>query len=64
MQIEGNQKELDAMKAFHEGNRAEGLKLQEEFAARVQGSIQRERPLSLSESMQISWKLQRMCCDT
>ena len=33
MQIEGNQKELDAMKAFHEGNRAEGLKLQEEFAA-------------------------------
>ena len=30
MQIEGNQKELDAMKAFHEGNRAEGLKLQEE----------------------------------
>ena len=33
MQIEGNQKELDAMKAFHEGNRTEGLKLQEEFAA-------------------------------
>ena len=33
MQIEGNQKDLDAMKAFHEGNRAEGLKLQEEFAA-------------------------------
>ena len=33
MIIEGNQKELDAMKEFHKGNRKEGLKLQEEFAA-------------------------------
>ena len=33
MIIEGNQKELDAMKEFHRGNRQEGLKLQEEFAA-------------------------------
>ena len=33
MQIEGNQKELDAMKEFHKGNRQEGLRLQEEFAA-------------------------------
>ncbi|MEG0249338.1 MAG: LPS biosynthesis protein [Peptostreptococcus sp.] len=32
MKIEGNQKELDAMKLFHEGNRKEGLKVQEEFA--------------------------------
>ncbi len=33
MIIEGNQKEKDAMKAFHEGNRQMGLELQEEFAA-------------------------------
>ena len=33
MQIEGNQKELDAMEQFHRGNRQEGLRLQEEFAA-------------------------------
>ena len=33
MKIEGNQKELDAMAEFHKGNRAEGLRLQEEFAS-------------------------------
>ena len=33
MKIEGNQKELDAMAEFHKGNRTEGLRLQEEFAA-------------------------------
>lgn len=31
--IENNPKELAAMQAFHKGNRDEGLKLQEEFAA-------------------------------
>ena len=33
MKIEGNQKELAAMVEFHKGNRVEGLRLQEEFAA-------------------------------
>lgn len=33
MIIENNPKELEAMREFHRGNRAEGLKLQEEFAA-------------------------------
>ena len=33
MVIENNPKELAAMKKFHEGNRVEGLKLQEEFAS-------------------------------
>ncbi len=33
MIIEGNQKELEAMKQFHKGNRKEGLRLQEEFAS-------------------------------
>ncbi len=33
MIIEGNKKEIEAMEQFHKGNRQEGLKLQEEFAA-------------------------------
>ena len=33
MKIDGNQKERDAMAEFHKGNQAEGLRLQEEFAA-------------------------------
>lgn len=33
MTIEGNPKELEAMEQFHAGNRQEGLRLQEEFAA-------------------------------
>ena len=39
MIIEGNQKELDAMKEFHKGNRQEGLRLQEEFAAEFRENI-------------------------
>ena len=33
MIIEGNQKELEAMKCFHNGNRQEALRLQEEFVS-------------------------------
>lgn len=33
MKIQGNEKEIAAMKEFHKGNRAEGLRLQEEFAS-------------------------------
>ena len=33
MVIEHNPKELAAMAEFHKGNRAQGLKLQEEFAS-------------------------------
>ena len=33
MIIENNPKELEAMKKFHQGNRQEGLRLQEEFVA-------------------------------
>ena len=33
MMIENNPKELAAMQEFHKGNRQEGLRLQEEFAA-------------------------------
>ena len=31
MKIEHNEKEIAAMAEFHKGNRAEGLRLQEEF---------------------------------
>lgn len=34
MKIEDNEKEKEAMAAFHRGDRAAGLALQEEFAAR------------------------------
>ena len=40
MKIEGNQKELDAMVEFHKGNRVEGLRLQEEFAAEFRKEIE------------------------
>ena len=33
MIIDGNEKERAAMEQFHKGNREEGLRLQEEFAA-------------------------------
>ena len=33
MKIEGNETEIKAMKEFHKGNRAEGLRIQEEFAS-------------------------------
>ena len=33
MTIENNPKEIAAMEEFHKGNRAEGLRLQEEFAS-------------------------------
>ena len=39
MKIEGNQKELDAMAEFYKGNRVEGLRLQEEFAAEFRKEI-------------------------
>lgn len=33
MKIEGNETEIKAMQEFHKGNRAEGLRIQEEFAS-------------------------------
>lgn len=33
MKIEGNEKEIAAMKQFHQGNKVKGLRLQEEFAS-------------------------------
>ena len=47
MKIEYNEKEIAAMAEFHKGNRAEGLRLQEEFASEFR--------------KEYAWKLQRMC---
>lgn len=57
MKIEGNQKELDAMAEFHKGNRAEGLRLQEEFAAEFREEYKDKDPLFLPESLSLPWKL-------
>ena len=35
MIIEGNPIQKEAMDAFHKGDRTEGLRLQEEFAAKI-----------------------------
>ncbi len=40
MLIENNPKEIAAMKEFHKGNRAEGLRLQEEFASEFREEYQ------------------------
>ena len=50
MIIDNNPKELEAMEAFHRGDRQEGLRLQEEFASEFR------------ESVPLSWELQRVCC--
>ena len=46
MIIEGNEKEKAAMAEFHKGNRKEGLRLQEEFAAAFREEY-KERSLSV-----------------
>ena len=57
MKIEGNEKEIAAMKEFHKGNRSEGLKLQEEFASEFRKEYVDKDHCPMSESLQISWKL-------
>lgn len=46
MIIENNPKELEAMKEFHQGNRQEGLRLQEEFVAEFRKAY-REKIIAL-----------------
>ena len=60
MKIEGNQKELDAMAEFHKGNRAEGLRLQEEFAAEFREEYKEKDHCSCQKACR-SRKLQGMC---
>ena len=40
MKIEYNEKEIAAMAEFHKGNRAEGLRLQEEFDQNFEKNMQ------------------------
>ena len=56
MKIEYNEKEIAAMAEFHKGNRAEGLRLQEEIRIkndmyRISKRICRQRPLPMSKSL-------------
>ena len=57
MIIENNPKELEAMKEFHQGNRQEGLRLQEEFVAEFRKAYREKRSLPLSKSVSLSWQL-------
>ena len=62
MIIEGNQKELDAMKEFHKGNRQEGLRLQEEFAAdserntRTKITVHVRKPAGITATARSAWR--------
>ena len=62
MIIEGNQKELDAMKEFHKGNRKEGLRLQEEFAAEFREEYKDKdhcpckRPAAITATARSAWR--------
>ena len=39
MKIDGHAKEKEAMKEFHEGNRQEGIKIQDEFVAELREAL-------------------------
>ena len=61
MVIENNPKELAAMKKFHEGNRAEGLKLQEEFASEFREEykdniVPVRKPVVIMEIVRNAWR--------
>lgn len=57
MKIDGNEIEKAAMKEFHKGNRAQGLRIQEEFASKFRKEYADQGSLSMYESMQISRQL-------
>ena len=56
MIIEGNQKELDAMKEFHKGNRQEGLRLQEEFAAEFREEYKDKDHCPITATARSAWR--------
>ncbi len=45
------------MEQFHKGNRQEGLRLQEQFAAAFREEYKDKGSLSLQEGVSVSWKL-------
>lgn len=62
MIIEENEKEKAAMAEFHKGNRKEGLRLQEEFAAAFRENIKRKitvrvkRHAVIMETVKSAWQ--------
>lgn len=57
MIIEGNEKEKAAMAEFHKGNRKEGLRLQEEFAAAFREEYKEKDHCPCKKGLPLSWKL-------
>lgn len=55
MIIEGNTKEIEAMEQFHKGNRQEGLRLQEEFAAAFREEYKEKNHCPCKKSLPLSW---------
>lgn len=62
MKIEYNEKEIAAMAEFHKGNRAEGLRLQEEFASEFRKDMQTKttahvkKPVDIMEIAKNVWQ--------
>lgn len=62
MQIEKNPKQLAAMEQFHKGNRPEGLRLQEEFAAQFREEYKDKdhcparRPAAITATARSVWR--------
>ena len=55
MKIEYNEKEIAAMAEFHKGNRAEGLRLQEEFASEFRKEYVK-KPVDIMEIAKNVWQ--------
>ena len=62
MIIDNNPKELEAMEAFHRGDRQEGLRLQEEFASEFREEYKNKDHCPCKKSVPLSWELQRVRC--
>ena len=62
MKIEYNEKEIAAMAEFHKRNRAEGLRLQEEFASEFRKNMQTKttahvkKPVDIMEIAKNVWQ--------
>ena len=64
MQIEKNPKQLAAMEQFHKGNRPEGLRLQEEFAAQFREEYKDKDHCPCQKALPLSRQLQGVCGDS
>ena len=61
MKIEYNEKEIAAMAEFHKGNRAEGLRLQEEFASEFRKEYADKDHCPCQKACRYHGNCKRMC---